>query len=114
MSAIITLSLLAILVLYLGLFKAHRALLPVSVVGLVAAVVLYGVQWGITAKPLYSGMVFFDHFAVAFSVICVVLTALVLLLSKDYFDKSSPHVAESYALILFSDRTSTRLNSSHY
>lgn len=102
MSAIITLSLLAILVLYLGLFKARKALLPVSLLGLVAAVVLYGVQWGTSAEPLYSGMVLFDHFAVAFSVICVVLTALVLLLSKDYFDKSSPHVAEYYALILFS------------
>lgn len=102
MSAIITLSLLAILVLYLGLFKAHKALLPVSLLGLVAAVVFSGVQWGTAAEPLYSGMVLFDHFAVAFSVICVVLTALVLLLSKDYFDKSSPHVAEYYALILFS------------
>jgi len=102
MSAIITLSLLAILVLYLGLFKARKALLPVSLLGLVAAMAMYGVQWGTDAKPLYSGMVLFDHFAVAFSVICVVLTALVLLLSKDYFDKSSPHVAEYYALILFS------------
>jgi len=102
MSAIITLSLLAILVLYLGLFKARKALLPVSLIGLVAAVVMYGVQWNTTAKPLYSGMVLFDHFAVAFSVICVVLTALVLLLSQDYFGKSSPHVAEYYALILFS------------
>ncbi|WP_353125356.1 NADH-quinone oxidoreductase subunit N [Parapedobacter pyrenivorans] len=102
MSAIITLSLLAILVLYLGLFKARNALLPVSLLGLVATLVMYAVQWGIDANPLYSGMVLFDHFAVAFSVLCVLLTALVLLLSKDYFDKASPHVAEYYALILFS------------
>lgn len=102
MSAIITLSLLAILVLYLGLFKARNALLPVSLLGLIATVVLYAVQWGTDAEPLYSGMVLFDHFAVAFSILCVFLTALVLLLSKDYFDKMSPHVAEYYALILFS------------
>lgn len=102
MSAIITLSLLAILVLYLGLFKTRNALLPVSLLGLVATLVMYAVQWGIDANPLYSGMVLFDHFAVAFSVLCVLLTALVLLLSKDYFDKASPHVAEYYALILFS------------
>lgn len=102
MSAIITLSLLAIFVLYLGLFKAHKALLPVSLVGLAIVAVLYGVQWGTTAEPLYSGMVLFDHFAITFSMICVGLTALVLLLSKDYFDKSSPHIAEYYALILFS------------
>ena len=102
MSAIITLSLLAILVLYLGLFKARNALLPISLLGLFATVVLYAVQWQTAAEPLYSGMVLFDHFAVAFSILCVLLTALVLLLSKDYFDKASPHVAEYYALLLFS------------
>ncbi|PPL03021.1 NADH-quinone oxidoreductase subunit N [Parapedobacter indicus] len=102
MSAIITLSLLAILVLYLGLFKARRALLPVSLLGLVSTLVLYGIQWDGQAVPLYSGMVLFDHYAVAFSVLCVLITALVLLLSKNYFDAGSTHVAEYYALILFS------------
>ncbi len=102
MSAIITLSLLAILVLYLGLFNAKRALLPVSLLGLVAALVLHVVDWGKDAQPLYSGMVLFDHFAIAFSILCVFVTGLVLFLSKDYFDKGSTHVAEYYALILFS------------
>ena len=102
MSAIITLSLLAILVLYLGLFKAKKALLPVSLLGLAATLVLQVVEWGKDAKPLYSGMVLFDHFAVAFSILCIFVTVLVLLLSKDYFDRASTHVAEYYALILFS------------
>lgn len=102
MSAIITLSLLAILVLYLGLFKARRALLPVSLLGLVSTLVLYVIQWDGQAVPLYSGMVLFDHYAIAFSVLCVLITALVLLLSKNYFDAGSTHVAEYYALILFS------------
>lgn len=102
MSAIITLSLLAILVLYLGLFKARNALLPVSLLGLVGTSVLYVLQWEGQAEPLYSGMVLFDHYAIAFSVLCVSVTALVLLLSKNYFDAGSAHVAEYYALILFS------------
>jgi proton-translocating NADH-quinone oxidoreductase, chain N len=102
MSAIITLSLLAILVLYLGLFKARSALLPVSLLGLVSTLVLYVIQWDGQALPLYSGMVLFDHYAIAFSVLCVLVTALVLLLSKNYFDAASTHVAEYYALILFS------------
>ncbi|MGK6350446.1 NADH-quinone oxidoreductase subunit N [Parapedobacter sp. DT-150] len=102
MSAIITLSLLAILVLYLGLFNAKRALLPVSLLGLIATLLLCAAQWGIDAQPLYDGMVLFDHYAVAFSALCIVVTALVVLLSKDYFDAASTHVAEYYALILFS------------
>jgi len=102
MSAIITLSLLAILVLYLGLFKARAALLPVSLLGLAGTLVLYVCQWEGTATPVYSGMLLFDHFAVAFSILCVLVTAFVLLLSKNYFDKQSVHIAEYYALILFS------------
>ncbi|GGC30554.1 NADH-quinone oxidoreductase subunit N [Parapedobacter defluvii] len=102
MSAIITLSLLAILVLYLGLFKARNALLPVSLLGLVSTLVLFVIQWEGQAVPLYSGMVLFDHYAIAFSVLCVLLTILVLLLSKNYFDAGSTHIAEYYALILFS------------
>jgi len=102
MSAIITLSLLAILVLYLGLFKARKALLPVSLLGLAATLVLYITLWNTTAEPLYSGMVLFDRYAVAFSILCVFITGLVLFLSSDYFDPSSIHVSEYYALILFS------------
>jgi NADH-quinone oxidoreductase subunit N len=37
MGAIITLSLLGILILYLGLYKAKNALLPVSILGLLLA-----------------------------------------------------------------------------
>jgi len=113
MSAIITLSLLAILVLYLGLFKARSALLPVSLLGLISTVVLYVIQWDGPAVPLYSGMVLFDHFAIAFSILCVLLTALVLLLSKNYFDAGSTHVAEYYALILFSLTGAVLVTSFH-
>ncbi|SEM01642.1 NADH dehydrogenase subunit N [bacterium A37T11] len=102
MSAIITLSLLAVLLLYLGLFKAKKALLPVSLLGLLAAIVLYSIQWDTDAEPLYSGMVLFDHFAVAFSILSLFITGLVFLLSRDYFDSISEHVAEYYALIIFS------------
>jgi len=102
MSAIITLSLLAILVLYLGLFKARGALLPVSLLGLIGVLTLSCIQWNEEAVPLYSGMVLFDHFAIAFTVLCTSVTALVFLLSKNYFEKGSTHVAEYYALLLFS------------
>lgn len=102
MVAIITLSLLAILVLYLGLFKANKTLLPVSLIGLVAAGGMYVAGWGQEMIPLYSGMVFFDHFAISFSVLMIGVTALILILSKGYFDDISGHIAEYYALILFS------------
>ncbi len=102
MAAIITLSLLGILLLYLGLYKAKRALLPVTLLGLLVALGFEVCDWGKEAVPLYHDMVIFDHFALSFSILCILLTALILLLSKDYFNAISNNIAEYYCLIIFS------------
>ena len=102
MNVLITLSVLAILVLYLGLYKAKNALLPVTLLGLAAALVLSILEWNSGAAPIYSGMMLFYNFAVAFTSICIVSTMLILLISKDYFEHISEHVAEYYTIILFS------------
>jgi NADH-quinone oxidoreductase subunit N len=52
--------------------------------------------------PIYSGMMLFNNYSVAFSAVTIVSTILILLLSKGYFEKISNHVAEYYAIILFS------------
>lgn len=102
MSSLISISVLAILVLYLGLYQINKALLPVTVAGLIVAAGFAVAQWNTVAQPVYSGMVLFDHYAIAFSVICILSTILIILLSKNYFERISVHVAEYYAIILFS------------
>lgn len=102
MGAIITLSLLAILLLYLGLFKARTALLPVTLAGLALALGFEWYGWDHVAVPQYSGMVLFDRYAIAFSILCIFIAGLVLSLSKAYFKAISENVAEYYSLILFS------------
>lgn len=102
MNTLILLSVLPILLLYLGLFKAKNALLPVTVVGLLGALGLAVLHWNDGAQPIYHGMMLFDNFSVAFSAITIISTILILLLSKEYFEKISAHVAEYYAIILFS------------
>lgn len=102
MNALITLSVLAILVLYLGLYKAKNALLPVTLLGLAISLVLTIMEWNSGAGPIYSGMMLFDNFAVAFTSICIVSTMLILLISREYFENISEHVAEYFTIILFS------------
>ena len=101
MNTIILISVLSLVLLYLGLYKAKNSLLPVTVIGLVAALILAVMQWNDGAQPIYSGMLLFDNFAIAFSGLTILSTILILLLSKGYFEKISSHVAEYYALILF-------------
>ncbi|HYK75627.1 MAG TPA: NADH-quinone oxidoreductase subunit N [Daejeonella sp.] len=101
MNALITLSVLAIVILYLGLFKAKNALLPVTILGLAGALAFSVAEWNTQAEPIFSGMMLFDNFAIAFSTICIFSTILILVISKGYFEDISSNVAEYYALILF-------------
>ncbi len=101
MNTLIVISILAIVVLYLGLFKAGKALLPVSVAGLLLALGLAVAEWNINPAPIYKGMMLFNNFAIAFSAITILGTVLILLLSKNYFEKISENVAEYYTIILF-------------
>jgi len=102
MSTLIIISTLPILLLYLGLYKAQKALLPVTIVGLLVALGCAVAQWNNSAQPIYHGMMLFDNFSIAFSGITIVSTMLIVLLSRGYFEKISNHIAEYYAIILFS------------
>lgn len=102
MNTIIVISVLPIVLLYLGLYKMQKALLPVTIVGLLVALGLAVAQWKGNAVPQYSGMLLFNNFSVAFSAVTIISTILILLLSKGYFERISNHVAEYYAIILFS------------
>jgi len=102
MSTLIIISILPILLLYFGLYNAQKVLLPITILGLLAAVGFAVAQWSNNAEPMYSGMMLFDNFSIAFSAITIVSTILILLLSRGYFEKISRHIAEYYAIILFS------------
>ena len=102
MNTLIVISVLPLILLYLGLYKAQKALLPVAIVGLLVALGLAVAEWNNSAQPIYHGMMLFDNYAIAFSSITIVSTVLILLLSRGYFEKISNHIAEYYAIILFS------------
>src|SRR2546428_6936712 len=100
MTSIIIITITAIVVLYLGLYKAKNALLPVSVIGLLASGVTAHMAWG-TEKSYFNDMLVFDNYAIAFTILLVVTTTLIFLLSRDYFEHISSNVAEYYAILLF-------------
>ncbi|WP_295666762.1 NADH-quinone oxidoreductase subunit N [uncultured Mucilaginibacter sp.] len=103
MSTLIIISTLPILLLYLGLYKAQKALLPVTLIGLIAALGFTVASYtsADTATPIYSGMMLFNNFSAVFSGITIITTILIILLSRGYFEKISNHIAEYYAIILF-------------
>ena len=100
MSALILISVLGVLVLYLGLFAKKSWLAPVGILGLLGAIALFYTGWHID-HPLLGGMVQFDHLSIGFNIGMAIITALIFLFGPDYYARKEHHVAEQYALMLF-------------
>ena len=99
MNIIITIVVTALAVLYAGLFNAKKALLPLTLVGLLVALGFAVTSWNTNTS--YYGMMMMDNFAIAFSSLTIVGTIFIFLLTQNYFAKDSENVAEYYTLILF-------------
>ena len=101
MSALILISVLAVVLLYLGFGNNRSLLAPVAIVGLLGALALFVSGWQIES-PLLKGMVAFDGYSLSFNSSLILLTVLLFLFGIDYYAKLRENVAEQYALMLFS------------
>ncbi|HTM98414.1 MAG TPA: NADH-quinone oxidoreductase subunit N [Pedobacter sp.] len=99
MNIIITIAITAFLVLYAGLFKARKALLPLTLIGLLVALGFVACSWN--NPTTYYTMMRMDNFALAFSAISILGTFFIFLLTDRYFAEGSDNVAEYFTLILF-------------
>jgi len=99
MNIIITITVTALVVLYAGLFKAKKALLPITLIGLLTSLVFVATSWN--TNQTYFGMMQMDNFALAFSGITILGTLFIFLLTQNYFAANSENIAEYFTLILF-------------
>ncbi|RZK92969.1 MAG: NADH-quinone oxidoreductase subunit N [Pedobacter sp.] len=99
MNIIITIAVTALVVLYAGLFKAKKALLPLTLLGLVISLGFVVCSWD--QPTVHFGMMQIDNFALAFGGLSIVGTFLIFLLTQRYFAENSNNVAEYFTLILF-------------
>lgn len=100
MNIIITVTVTALVVLYAGLFKAKKALLPLTLLGLFTALGFVVASWN--SNQVYYNMMQMDNFGLAFSGLCIIGSILVFLLTQNYFAEHSENIAEYFTLMLFS------------
>lgn len=98
MNIIITIVLTAFIVLYTGLYKAKKALLPLSLIGLGVAMGFAITGWNKNINNY--DMMLMDNYAIAFTVLILTGSFLIFLLSKNYFTNSD-YLAEYFTLMLF-------------
>ena len=101
MSALILISVLGVVLLYLGFGDNRKLLAPVGILGLLGALAMLLFNWQVES-PLLTGMLRFDDYAMAFDQSLILLTVLLFLFGIDYYARLRENVAEQYALMLFS------------
>ncbi|WP_316813453.1 NADH-quinone oxidoreductase subunit N [Pedobacter heparinus] len=99
MNIIITITVTALVVLYAGLFKAKKALLPLTLLGLLTSLAFVVTAWN--TDQTYYGMMQMDNFALAFTGLTIAGTFLIFMLTQNYFAANSENIAEYFTLILF-------------
>lgn len=99
MNIIITIAVTALVVLYAGLYKAKKAILPIAMTGLLVALGFVISLWN--SNTIDFGMMQMDNFALAFSGVVIVGSLLIFLLTKNYFAEKSDNVPEYFTLMLF-------------
>ena len=99
MNALIILSCLGAIALFSEILNFKKVLLPLILLGLAAAFVADVMAWN-TNHHYYYEMMIMDNYAVAFTGLLIVITALWFVMSPDYFHEPTSRV-DHFALIIF-------------
>lgn len=102
MNAIVALSLFGIVNLFLGLFSARKWLLPITLLFILTAMILNGLDWN-THSLYFNEMLRVNNQFINFSAIILLAGFLVTALTRSFGDDvDHTHPGEWYAIMLFS------------
>ncbi len=100
MQAIVALTILAVLVMFFGVRKMKKVLLPLLFVGLIITMILNIRQWN-TSVHYFNEMFIADNFSIAFSAILILIGILIFMFANIYYKGVERPLEDVYALILF-------------
>ncbi|MEI6456768.1 MAG: NADH-quinone oxidoreductase subunit N [bacterium] len=110
MATIITLSVLGILVLFLGILKQKSLLLPLILVGLLVALVLTFLEWN-TFRHYYNEMLIADNYSVAFNTVMILSTFMIFSFAGHYYKGVERPLDDIYAIMIFALTGSVMMTS---
>jgi NADH-quinone oxidoreductase subunit N len=99
MKALILLSSLGVITLLAEIFSIKRLLYPFVLLGLLATFIVNLFDWNLPSN-IFFGMMQYDHFAVAFTSVILVIAFLWFLMSDSFF-KEETSVADHFSIVLF-------------
>ncbi|MEI6898427.1 MAG: NADH-quinone oxidoreductase subunit N [Bacteroidota bacterium] len=100
MATIISLSILGIVILFLGIIKKQSWLLPVIFSGLIISLVLTITMWN-TSQHYFNEMMIFDNYAVAFNAVMIFTTFLIFMFAGQYYKNVKRPLDDIFAILIF-------------
>ena len=100
MTTIISLTILGVLILFLGILKKQTWLLPVILLGLIISMALTIMDWNIF-RTYYNGMIIVDNVAVAFSTVLIFSAFLIFSLAAHYYRGVQRPLDDIYGVMIF-------------
>ena len=106
MQTLLFTSVLGLACLALEIANLRKILVPVVILGLIGILGVNYVEWFHPGEVILGGvdmrhMMGMDHYSVAFNGIAIVLTALIIGLSADFYKKEPHHLTDYLAIIIF-------------
>mgnify|MGYP001385514031 CR=1 FL=1 len=100
MATIISITLLGVLVLFLGILKKQTWLLPVILTGMVVSMALTIMDWN-NFRSYYNGMLIVDNTAVAFSCVLIFSAFMIFSLASHYYRGIQRPLDDIYGVMIF-------------
>ena len=100
MTTIITLTILGVLVLFLGIMNRQRWLLPVILLGLIVALALTARDWN-QPRSYYRAMILVDNTSVAFSMTLIFSALMIFSLAARYYRGVQRPLDDIYGVMIF-------------
>jgi NADH-quinone oxidoreductase subunit N len=101
MYPIIIITITAIISLYLGLFSTTKPFVFIfNILGILLALGMSVILWN-HPQSYFNDMIRSDPYSIAYSVILLVATALLIIISKRFMETIGPHLSEYYSILLF-------------
>lgn len=100
MYTLIAIAALGVLCLIAEIFNARKAIVPVSIIGLVAILGLTATGFNDTADT-FNNMIVFDQFATTFSCLFILLTVFLVALTPSFHEKEIHKISDFVSIKLF-------------
>lgn len=101
MNTIIAIAGLGILCLVAEIFNARKAIVPITIIGLLGALALTVADYNFEQQSYYNNMIVTNNFSVAFSSLFIVLTIFLIALTPDFNRDHKAKISDFVAIKLF-------------